>query len=134
MTAVLFEITKLARASSFLFAFFVFLLALIGRSIRAAGSRVTLSIKETKTPIETRFPRWLKGGTSEKFMVRKPMAVVTLAKKTGCRFTLKLSFIASFLGVPELRRSKNVTSRCTQLATATVRIIVGAEMVTEVSG
>ena len=62
------------------------------------------------------------------------MAVVRLARKTGCKFTLKLSFMATVLLVPDSNKSKKVTRICTQLATATVSMIVGAEIVTDVSG
>jgi hypothetical protein len=62
-----------------------------------AGRKVIDRAKESKTPIATSVPRWLKGGTSEKFIVRNPIAVVVLARKTGCKFILRLFVIASFL-------------------------------------
>ena len=55
----------------------------------------TLSTKAIKTPIATILPRSWKGGASEKFMLRKPIAVVTLVRKTGCKLMRMLSTIAA---------------------------------------
>ena len=58
-------------------------LILTGRSEIKAGNKETDKTNDTNTPIATKLPKCLNGGTSEKFMVMKPNAVVTLARKTG---------------------------------------------------
>ena len=60
-------------------------------------------------------------------MVKKPKAVVRLARKIGCKLTRKLSCMASFFCMPLRKLCEIVTSICTQLAMDTVRMIVGAE-------
>ena len=55
----------------------------IGSTARNAGKKVTEKTKAASTPMQTIFPRSLKGGASEKFIVRNPMAVVMLVRNTG---------------------------------------------------
>ena len=45
-------------------------------------------------------PKSLSGGTSLKFMLRKPMAVVRMVKNTGWVLIRKLSTMASRLKLP----------------------------------
>ena len=73
---------------------------LIGSTARNAGIKVTEYTNAAITPIATIFPRSLNGGASEKFIVRKPIAVVTLVRKIGRRLTLSDSEIASCLLIP----------------------------------
>ena len=54
------------------------------------------------------------------------MAVVTEVKNTACALMSRLSIIASFLFKPRPCATKVVMRICTQSATATVRIMVGA--------
>ena len=117
-----------------------------GRSESRAGRKVTESTNAAPTPNATKVPRWRNGGTSEKFMLRKPSAVVRLARKTGWRLTRNDSAIAARFNSPvrvrraraPLPRSARVrdASACmtcrrvvrtwTQLAIATVSTMVGA--------
>ena len=59
------------------------LILLLGSRVTSAGKKEIESRNEISTPTATSVPRWLNGGTSEKFIVRKPIAVVTLARKMG---------------------------------------------------
>ena len=54
------------------------------------------------------------------------MAVVTEVKNTGCALIDRLSIIACFFSIPRPWDTKAVMRICTQSATATVRIMVGA--------
>jgi len=65
-----------------------------------AGNIVTEKTNASITPIATIFPRWAKGGASEKFIVIKPIAVVKLVRNTGCILTLRLSLMAECLSMP----------------------------------
>ena len=77
-------------------------------------------------PKATKFPRSRYGGTSEKFMLRKPSAVVRLARNTGCRLSLRDSTMASCRESPARKRCCKATRRCTQLATTIISTMVGA--------
>ena len=55
-----------------------------------AGSMVTEKAKASIMPRAVRLPRSANTGTSEKFRVKKPIAVVTLVIKTGIRFSFML--------------------------------------------
>ena len=104
----------------------VFCFTLTGITMITAGRKNIDKKKAATTPIATVLPRSLNGGTSLKFMVKKPMAVVTLVIKTGCKLMRILSCMASALVWPCRKLNKNVTSICTQSATAIVVITVGA--------
>ncbi len=69
--------------------------------------------------------RW-SGGESLKFMLRNPIAVVTLVTKTGTKFTRRLSTRAGRFAVPCRISPKKVTRTWIESATAMVKIIVGA--------
>ena len=97
-----------------------------GNTITKAGRNNTEKKKAAITPMATVFPRSLNGGTSLKFIVMKPSTVVTLVMNTGCKLIRILSCIASALGMPCRMLKRNVTSMCTQSATAMVVITVGA--------
>ena len=56
--------------------------------------------KASITPIATILPKSRNGGESEKFMLMKPIAVVTLVSSIGLKLTLKLSSRASLLALP----------------------------------
>lgn len=77
-------------------------------------------------PKATKFPRCRYGGTSEKFMLRNPSAVVRLATNTGCRLILTASTTAVRLESPARSRCCKATSKCTQLATTIINTMVGA--------
>ena len=79
------------------------------------------------TPTAVRLPRRRKGGESLKFSVRKPMAVVTLVRKTGWALISMASTMASWLATPARRRWSQVTMMWTESATASVRMMVGAD-------
>ena len=87
-----------------------FALALIGRMEIRAGINETDRRNAIVTPIAVRLPRWLKGGTSLKFRLKKPMTVDRLVKKIGPKFTRILSTIASDLLNPR-RISRNIITR-----------------------
>ena len=72
------------------------------------------------------FPMSRKGGASEKFIERKPMAVVTLVKKTGARFRRSDSTTASLRSIPSRIAWKKEMSIWTESATANVSMMVGA--------
>ena len=78
----------------------VTLLALTGNTINSAGNTVIAKTKASMTPIATMFPKSRNGGESEKFILKKPMAVVTLVNKIGLKLTCKLYNKASFFGFP----------------------------------
>ena len=100
--------------------------------VSSAGRKVTESTKATPAPIATSVPRWRYGGTSEKFIITKPNAVVALARKIGFRFTSMDRTTAADLESPAPRRSWTVTRRCRQLATASVSTMIGvAEVAVE---
>jgi hypothetical protein len=72
----------------------------IGSTARNAGRKVREKTNAANTPIQTIFPRSLKGGASEKFIVRNPIAVVMLVRNTGWKLILRDSTIASLLDFP----------------------------------
>ena len=59
-------------------------------------------------------------------MLRKPSAVVRLARNTGCRLSRMDSTMASCLESPARSRCCNATRRCTQFATTIISTMVGA--------
>ena len=67
-------------------------------------------------------------------MLKKPNAVVTLARKTGCRLTRRLYLSASSRTLPVRRPCRNETRIRTELAIATVKIMIGAETVVGLRG
>ena len=76
-------------------------LLFIGRKDNIAGTKNITSRKDVITPIETMVPRWRNGGTSEKFMVKKPSAVVVLVNVIGRKFILRVSWILLIRSFPE---------------------------------
>ena len=82
-----------------------FLLSALGFTLTGiiasiAGKIVTENTNAKVTPMATILPKWPNGGASEKFMVKKPIAVVRLVRKIGCILTRKLSFMAEFFSIP----------------------------------
>ena len=124
---VRFRTTKLPNLAITLSSLFSIIFTRTGSIDIKAGKKVTARMNEIITPIDTKLPRCLKGGTSEKFMVKKPIAVVILARKTGCRLTRRLSINAFSLLDPCCISCIKVTRTWTELAIATVRMIIGAE-------
>ncbi len=74
--------------------------ALIGSMESKAGNIVIDKIQANIAPNAAKLPMSRMGGVSIKFKLAKPIAVVTLVKKTGPQFTRRLSTIASFFESP----------------------------------
>ena len=75
---------------------------LLGKMTNNAGNVIKAWKRSIKLPKAIIYPNCLKGGASEKCIVRKPIAVVIAVINTGCKFTLKDSSIESFLFLPNL--------------------------------
>ena len=75
-------------------------LTLTGKIVASAGNKNIEKKNAAITPIAATLPKSLKGGASLVFNDRKPIAVVTDVKKTGMKFTRKLSLMADFLSLP----------------------------------
>ena len=67
-------------------------------------------------------PRLRNGGTSLKFMLRNPMTVVMLVRKTGCALMRRLSVIASRLLLP--RRISWIIDTRTWIESATASVMI----------
>ena len=93
-------ITKSANLAIMSFLPSLCILTRTGSTVSNAGKIVTEKTKANITPIATKLPKSLNGGESEKFILKKPIAVVILVKKIGCKFILILRAMAVRLSAP----------------------------------
>ncbi len=97
-----------------------------GSTASSAGRKVIDRTQAATAPAAAMLPRSWNGGASEKFRLRKPIAVVRLVRKTGGMLMRRLSTIASCLLRP-CRISWNMLTRTWTLsAIAMVSTMVGA--------
>ena len=88
----------------------------IGSNDNIAGRKVTDKIKHVEIPKATNIPRCRYGGTSEKFILRKPSVVVRLAKNTGTKLSRIASTIASRFESVSRKLRRILTRMWTQFA------------------
>ena len=98
-----------------------------GRIAITAGSSVIEKIQAKITPTVVRLPSSRNGGESLKLSVRKPTTVVRVVRNTGFALRRMASTSASSFGLPWRIDWNSDTRMCTESATASVRMIVGAE-------
>ena len=67
--------------------------ALAGNTEASAGRKIMEYMNAAMIPIATMLPRSRNGGASLKFIDRKPIAVVMLVRKIGCRLMRRLRFM-----------------------------------------
>ena len=98
-----------------------------GRMATSAGSSVIEKIQARTTPTAVKLPSSWNGGESLKLSVRKPTTVVRLVRNTGFALRRMASISASSFSLPWRIDWNSDTRMCIESATASVRMIVGAD-------
>ncbi len=105
----------------------------IGRMTMSAGRKVSVRNSAPSTPTATTLPSSRKGGEMEKFSARKPMAVVRHATAISPPCSASATRAHSRRSGVSVMVWRTLASTWTTLATASVMMMSGARMVTELS-